>query len=109
MAAKVVSQVFDAIEFRGVRRQWDQRDVGRNDEVVRTVQAGSVPDHRGVVYHYRWTIEMFFRSLKHLLGCRHLLSHNHNGIEIQPYCAIIACLLISLWTARKPSRSAFPG
>ena len=25
------------------------------------------------------------------------------GIEIQTYCAIIACLLISLWTGRKPT------
>ena len=35
------------------------------------------------------------------MGCRHLLSHNQNGIEIQTYCAIIACLLIALWTGRK--------
>lgn len=56
-----------------------------------------------LLYHYRWTIEIFFRTFKHLLGCRHLLSHNQNGIEIQTYCAIIACLLISLWTGRKPT------
>ena len=31
------------------------------------------------------------------------LSHSQNGIEIQAYCAIIACLLISLWTGRKPT------
>jgi hypothetical protein len=36
-----------------------------------------------------------------LLGCRHLLSHKQNGIEIQTYCAIIACLLISLWTTKR--------
>lgn len=57
-----------------------------------------------LLYHYRWTIEIFFRTFKHLLGCRHLLSHNQNGIEIQTYCAIIACLLISLWTGRKPTK-----
>jgi hypothetical protein len=56
-----------------------------------------------LLYHYRWTIEIFFRTFKHLLGCRHLLSHRQNGIEIQTYCAIIACLLISLWTGRKPT------
>ena len=38
-----------------------------------------------------------------MLGCRHLLSHNQNGIKIQTYCAIIACLLISLWTGKKPT------
>ena len=57
-----------------------------------------------LLYAYRWTIEIFFRQFKHLLGCRHLLSHNQNGIEIQTYCAISACLLIALWTGRKPTK-----
>ncbi len=56
-----------------------------------------------LIYRYRWTIEIFFRFFKHILGCRHLLSHDQNGIEIQTYCAIIACMLISLWTHRKPT------
>ena len=57
-----------------------------------------------LLYAERWAIEIFFRFFKHLLGCRHLLSHQQNGIEIQTYCAIIACLLISLWTGRKPTK-----
>ena len=40
---------------------------------------------------------------KHILGCRHLLSHDQNGIEIQTYCAIIACMLLALWTGKKPT------
>jgi hypothetical protein len=56
-----------------------------------------------LIYRYRWTIEIFFRFFKHVLGCRHLLSHDPAGIEIQTYCAIIACMLISLWTGRKPT------
>ena len=56
-----------------------------------------------LIYHYRWQIEIFFRFFKQLLGCRHLLSHSKDGIEIQTYCAIIACMLISLWTGRKPT------
>jgi Transposase DDE domain len=60
-----------------------------------------------LLYHYRWTIEIFFRFFKQLLGCRHLLSHSQNGIEIQTYCAIIACMLISLWTGRKPTRRTY--
>lgn len=56
-----------------------------------------------LIFQYRWTIEIFFRFFKHILGCRHLLSHDQNGIEIQTYCAIIACMLISLWTGRKPT------
>ena len=56
-----------------------------------------------LVYQYRYTIELFFRFFKHVLGCRHLLSDDRRGIEIQTYCAIIACMLISLTTGRKPS------
>ncbi|QEH31716.1 Transposase DDE domain protein [Aquisphaera giovannonii] len=55
------------------------------------------------IYKHRWTIELFFRFFKHVLGCRRLLSTHEAGIEIQAYCAIIACLLISLWTERKPT------
>ena len=57
----------------------------------------------GLIYRFRWTIEIFFRFFKHVLGCRHLLSHSQNGIEIQTYCAIIACLVIALYTGRKPT------
>lgn len=56
-----------------------------------------------LIFLHRWTIETFFRFFKHVLGCRHLLSHSQQGIEIQTYCAIIACMLISLWTGRKPT------
>lgn len=55
------------------------------------------------IYQHRWTIELFFRFFKHLLGCRHLLSTDPVGIQIQAYCAIIACLLIHLWTGGKPT------
>lgn len=55
------------------------------------------------IYQNRWTIELFFRFFKHILGCRHLLSQSRVGIEIQTYCAIIACLLISLTTGCKPT------
>jgi hypothetical protein len=57
----------------------------------------------GLIFSYRWAVEIFFRFFKHILGCRHLLSHNQNGIEIQTYCAIIACMLIALWTGKKPT------
>jgi hypothetical protein len=57
----------------------------------------------GVIYQARWQIEIFFRTFKHLLGCRHLLSYSENGIALQTYAAILACLLIALWTGRKPS------
>jgi IS4 transposase len=55
------------------------------------------------IYKHRWLIELFFRFFKHILGCRHLLSTDPVGIQIQAYCAIIACLLIHLWTGGKPT------
>jgi hypothetical protein len=56
-----------------------------------------------LIFSKRWAVEIFFRFFKHMLGCRHLLSADQNGIEIQTYCAIIACMLIALWTGKKPT------
>lgn len=55
-------------------------------------------------YRFRWHIELFFRWLKCILGCRHLLSTCPNGVQIQVYIAIIASLLVSLWTGCKPTK-----
>ncbi len=60
-----------------------------------------------LIYSQRWIIEIFFRIFKQFLGCSHLISQNQNGIEIQTYCAIIACMLINLWTGRKPTKRTF--
>src|SRR4029077_18313862 len=58
-------------------------------------------------YQFRWSIELFFRWLKCILGCRHLLSTCANGVEIQVYLALIASLLISLWTGKKPTKRTY--
>jgi len=57
----------------------------------------------GVIYRHRWLIEIFFRFFKHILGCKHLLSAFPGGIAIQAYAALIAYLLIHLWTGSKPT------
>jgi Transposase DDE domain len=57
-----------------------------------------------LAYRYRWMIELFFRWLKCVLGCRHLLTQDANGVAIQVYVALIASLLITLWTGRKPDK-----
>ena len=38
------------------------------------------------------------------LGCKHLLSTDPNGLTIQVYLGIIASLLISVWTGKKPTK-----
>lgn len=57
-----------------------------------------------LIYLYRYTVELFFRFLKHLLGMRHLLSQRPAGVDIQIYCAVIACMLISLESGKRPSK-----
>ena len=60
-----------------------------------------------IAYRYRWQIELFFRWLKCVLGCRHLLSQSPSGITLQVYCAIIAALLIGLWAGAKPNKRTY--
>jgi hypothetical protein len=60
-----------------------------------------------LIYRFRWTIELFFRFFKQILGCRKLYFRSQNGIELQAYCAIIACMLICLWTGRKPTKRTY--
>ena len=55
-------------------------------------------------YKFRWTVELFFRWFKCILGCKHLLATDRNGVTIQIYLGIIASLLISLWTGKKPTK-----
>lgn len=57
------------------------------------------------LYRFRWQIEIFFRWFKHILGCRHLLSRCQNGVELQVYAALIACLLIARYTGLKPNKA----
>ena len=59
------------------------------------------------LYEYRWTIEIYFRILKQLLGCRHLLSHDPVGATIQMYMAIIVCILILSLTGKMPTKRTY--
>ena len=78
---------------------------GNKGTVVLVTDLPDVPaEVVALIYRHRWTIEVFFRFFKQTLGCRHLLSQRHEGVEIQTYCAVIACMLINLWTGRKPGR-----
>ena len=60
-----------------------------------------------LIYKYRWQIELFFRWFKCILGCKHLIAHSENGVTIQVYCALIASMLITLWTGAKPTKRTF--
>jgi hypothetical protein len=57
-----------------------------------------------LIYLNRYTVELFFRTFKQLLGMRHLLSQRENGVDIQVYCTVIVCLLICLITGKQPNK-----
>ena len=61
----------------------------------------------GLLYRYRWQVELFFRWFKCILGCRNWLSLSRTGLTLQVYVALLASMLVSLWTGRKPSRATF--
>lgn len=58
----------------------------------------------GLIYRYRWQIELFFQWLKTTLPCRHWLAESPRGVAIQIYSLLIAALLLMLWTGRRPNK-----
>ena len=60
-----------------------------------------------LLYKYRWQVELFFKWLKCVMGCRHLVAESEDGVKIQVYAALIAGLLIVLWTERKPTKGTY--
>jgi len=60
-----------------------------------------------LLYRYRWQVELFFRWFKKVLEADHLLSLSENGLTIVMYCALIASMLVTLWTGRKPTKRTF--
>lgn len=57
-----------------------------------------------LLYKQRWQIELFFRWIKCVLGCRHWLAESPQGTAIQLYLALIAALLLQLYTGQRPNR-----
>lgn len=77
------------------------RRQGSSPDLVLVTNLLDVPaEVIALLYRYRWLVELFFRWLKCVLCCRHLISQDANGIQIQMYCALIACLLIQLAAGR---------
>lgn len=67
-----------------------------------------VPAHViGLLYRWRWKIELFFRWLKVHAHFRHLTSHSKNGVTSGFYIAVIGVLLIYLHTQRPVSKYAY--
>jgi hypothetical protein len=87
------------------RRRTDKTN---SDKIVLLTNLLDVPTEiLAALYELRWSIELFFRFFKHVLGCRHLLSHKPEGVMIQVYCALIATLLMSLTLGENIGRRGF--
>jgi len=61
----------------------------------------------GLLYRYRWQVELFFRWLKCFANFAHLISHSREGVLLSFYVAVIGVLLMYLHTGVKPSKYAF--
>jgi hypothetical protein len=78
-----------------------------NDVILLTNLLDVTAEMIGLLYRYRWQVELFFRWFKCILGCTHWLSQSRSGLTLQVYVALLASLLISLWTGRKPTKRTF--
>jgi hypothetical protein len=58
----------------------------------------------GELYRKRWHIELFFRWVKCILKCNHWLAESRQGVTLQIYLALIAALLLQLYTGRRPTK-----
>jgi hypothetical protein len=58
----------------------------------------------GLIYRYRWQIELFFKWFKMILGNRHWLAESPRGVALQLYSALIATLLLTLLTGQRPTK-----
>jgi Transposase DDE domain len=56
------------------------------------------------LYRCRWQVELFFRWIKCILENRHWLAESECGVSTQVYLALIAALLLQLFTGRRPTR-----
>jgi hypothetical protein len=84
------------------------RLLGQEENILlaTTLEAASAaPELLGLFYRHRWQVEMFFRWLKCILGCRHWLAESPRGVALQVYLALIAAQLLVLYgSARRPNR-----
>jgi hypothetical protein len=56
------------------------------------------------LYRYRWQVELFFRWLKCIFGCRHWLAESQSGVALQVYLALIAAQLMYFYRGALPNK-----
>jgi hypothetical protein len=82
-------------------------DTGTSRLLLVTDQLDLPADLVALAYRYRWQVELFFRWLKCVLACRHWLGESLNALTLQVYVGLIASLLLTVWTNRRPNKRTF--
>jgi hypothetical protein len=87
-----------------VRVVWIQA-AGRALTLVTNLDAAQLPAELvSLLYRKRWQVELFFRWVKCILRCRHWLAESQRGATIQIYLALIAGLLLQMYTGQRPTK-----
>jgi len=84
-----------------------QDRTGETKDIILLTNTDVEAEIVALLYRYRWQVELFFRWFKCILGCTHWLSTTQPGVTLQVYVAVLASLLVSLWTGRKPTKRTF--
>ena len=103
-AAGIVWDGWVKLGARGVRVRLLRVAAFDTELLLATNRGDLAADLVGLIYRHRWSIETFFKWIKCILGCRHLLLESPQGVASQLYCACIIALLFTIATGRKPSK-----
>lgn len=88
-----------------VRVIWIRMNSGEVLALATNQGVEKLPGHAaGELYRKRWQVELFFRWVKCIFKCRHFLAESENGVAIQLYLALIAALIIQLYTGSRPNK-----
>jgi hypothetical protein len=109
-AQNVIGDAWVRVGSKGHRQNQRLRVVWvqTRDEVLRLVTNLGPEElcaaELALIYKQRWQIELFFRWIKCILGCRHWLAESPEGVAIEIYLALIGALLLQLYTGQRPNK-----
>jgi hypothetical protein len=88
-----------------VRVVWIEKSGGEQMILVSNLPPSELSaELMALLYRKRWQVELFFRWVKYLLKCRDWLAESSPGAAIQLYLALIAAVILQLYTGRRPTK-----
>ena len=85
--------------FRVVRIEADGKEF-----LLVTTRRDLTAEQVGVIYRYRWQIEVFFKWIKTLMKEAHWIAESPQGVAIRVYSLFIAALMLSIWIGKRPTK-----